>query len=155
MPILLAFGNTITWKSLQASNVSGNDIFDKLFRKGQWYVRSNRKALVPGERLLFYQKRLGFRGCGRLIEVSGVTSEDTGQLNSLGINWFTIRLALADCHEFKHPIALKPLVQDLDFVSNKKFWGQSVQNTPRVISLSDYDKILNAIRPKGASRKSQ
>jgi len=54
---------------------------------------------------------------------------------------FKQRLALEDVVIFKEAIPLAPLVDRLEFVSNKKYWGTALKTSPRYISVEDYVTI--------------
>jgi hypothetical protein len=92
-------------------------------------------------KILFYQAGTGFRGTATLREVAKTRPADW-DFPGYGFRLFPIKLLLDDIETFLEPIDMKPLVQDLGFVTNKRRWGHAVQMTPRLIPQFDLQIIL-------------
>ena len=47
---------------------------------------------------------------------------------------------LNDIHFFEKPVYIKPIIQRLHFITNKKYWGSSLQNG--IVRINDHDKKI-------------
>ena len=93
---------------------------------------------------MFYEAASGIRGYAEIETVSDATALDQESLLQFGLYHLAVKLSLTGMVVFPKPIELGPLVERLDFVSNKRFWGHSLRATPRTISKKDFDTILAA-----------
>lgn len=129
-------------------NVSGkvpaSTIFDTLTKKHVWYVIRRPAKLVAGTNVLFYQSAVGIRGYATLVQIVENNASDMSWMRNLGLYQLRFRLDIADVVKFETPVPLGPMVNELEFVANKKFWGHSVRGTPRIISLTDFNRIVSA-----------
>jgi len=119
--------------------ISADRIFEGLFKLRRWYA--TRSGVSVGTRLLFYQGGVGFKGCA---VVDTVTEVATSQLFGTPIFLkFSRCLSLSACRAFDKPLAVGDLVNKLDFIKNKTYWGHSFRSTPRKISKKDYITIMD------------
>jgi hypothetical protein len=135
--LLIAFGG------LEFSNagITADRLYESLISRGVWLTSRVPTSVQTGTDLLFYQSRRGFRGTATLAEVSQTMYSDW-QLPGDAFRLFPIKLMLTNVHTFAKPLEMKPLANALSFVPNKKYWGQAVQNTPRIIPLHDFKLIV-------------
>ncbi len=138
--VLLAFSGSST----NSGNVPSGRIFDSLIGRAVWYVPRRSKDLVPESRVVFYEAKAGVRGYATIADVSDATPSDQGTLVQFGLYHLAIKLSLANIVVFSKAVHLGPLVHQLDFVSNKKYWGHSLRTTPRTISSGDFEKIVDS-----------
>jgi hypothetical protein len=142
--VLLAFGPS----SNSLGRVSGEQIFGQLFQSSKWYVRRKSRFLTPGCTLVFYETRIGVRGHAELVDVSTISRDDERHIRELGLRGFRFSLTLAREEVFRHAVDLKPIAEELSFVTNKNAWGQAVRFTPRLIPTTDFLKICSIAEPK-------
>jgi hypothetical protein len=133
---LLTFGNG-------SSGVPADRIFRELIARDVWYFPKIAADLVQDSLLLFYQSGLGARGTASLVGVELTSEMDAPVLAELGLTGMKMRAKIRDAHEFVRPVALPPLVPELQFVGNKVHWGLYLRNTPRRIPIADYNLILS------------
>jgi hypothetical protein len=120
--------------------IKAEEVFDGLFPNDTWYIGRYLRAITPGTKLLFYQTRVGVRGAAL---VKDVVDEKTSVLFGRPVFLtFDRRIVLADRREFNPPVNIRPVVENLDFITDKTYWGQSLRSTPRRISKSDYFMII-------------
>lgn len=126
--------------------VSADTIYKNLMDQRIWFISRKPKYLVPGAVVLFYQSAMGVRGNATVAQVYDNSRADFEALENLGLYQLRFKLALSGIQKFEKPIPLGPMVHDLEFVANKKYWGHSVRGTPRQIPAVDFNKILEATR---------
>ena len=133
---IIAFGNVEGPQGI----ISGDTIFRELFAKSRWYTARASQAATPGTRVLFYQNGRGFRGTA-LIE--GAQKRAITTLAGRGLYMtFQQELILQECATFSEPLDIRPIINDLEFIANKRYWGHSFRSTPRRISATDYHAIV-------------
>ncbi len=134
--LLLAFSKGM---SQQGSSVPASTIFDNLLRQKVWYLHRRSQYLIAGKTtVLFYQSGEGVRGFAKVVSVDDITNADRDALQRYGLSHLSIRLELDDVEVFRKSVQIAPLVNRLDFVANKKYWGHSVRTTPRTINDRDF-----------------
>lgn len=141
-PFLLAFSNSST----NLGVVTATQIYDELMKMSVWYVPRKSKLFVERAPAVFYQSAVGVRGFAILSGVKDVSGLDRGILQRYGLDYLSVKLTLTEITTFDEPVKLAPIVESLSFVSNKKHWGQSVRQTPRIISVADFDTIISCSR---------
>lgn len=134
---LVTFSNGVG----SAGPIPAGQIFSELINLGRWYL-PRRSSIAGGATILFYQAGVGIRGEATVLNVLEATQNDRDYLKKYGLFHLTVRLALGQQHVFEEPVSLAPLVNDLAFVTNKKYWGHSLRFTPRVITEADYNLIV-------------
>ena len=123
--------------------VSATRIFDDLSRRNVWYTTRRAKGLNSGCTLIFYQAGLGITGYATVVEVSDNDRIDNEVLQNFGLYHLRFKIRLSNVIRFSVAVKLGPIVSDLDFITNKKYWGHSLRATPRSISAADFQKILD------------
>jgi len=110
-----------------------------LFANNAWYTTRSSRIIAPGTKILFYKSRSGF--CASAIVVSIALDKTTRILGEQVFGAFACRLELDGCRIFAAPVDVRTIVDALDFVTNKKYWGQAFRTTPRQISERDFTLI--------------
>lgn len=138
--ILIAFGD------LQSSHglVQASRVKRMLFDQKIWFVPKNNKSMIAGAKILFYQRSMGAIATADLIGVGRPSKEDAGALYQLGLSHFEVKLDIANVDEFLEPVSFRPLVEQLGFLTNKKYWGTSLRFASRSIPTPDLEIILKA-----------
>jgi predicted RNA-binding protein len=134
-----AFGDLAT----NGHKVAAAKVFEILVSRDRWYLSNRPQALGRGAHLLLYQNGKGVRAFATVEDLLEGTSEDFPLPHSLR-ELFTTTVVLAKTVEFDPPINLRPLVDQLRFITNKKYWGQSLRLSPREIPRLDLETILKA-----------
>ena len=131
---------------------TGRSILSRRLSEGVWPLNSrtsHQLDLAANDRVLFYVAQKGDSERGHIIAKGQIAG---GRVRSRRIDstpsWlgFAPRslfdVLIADIAFLEHSIPLKPLVQRLAFVKNKKRWGTALQGGVRRIELVDYNIIL-------------
>jgi hypothetical protein len=135
---VLAFNDS----QVRERKIPAGEIFSTLMERRLWYCRRS-NVVTPGTTVLFYQSRVGFRGFAKIGAVGELRVQDRELLRSLGLPFLTVYLSLSEVTIFATPVSMQPLVDQLDFVTNKKRWGHSVRFTPRQMSSKDFKVLVN------------
>jgi hypothetical protein len=139
---LIAFGDIAGL----STRIPGDVVFARLFDAGLWYTARRSRILTPGGRVLFYQNRVGFRGHAAIEKIADDAHDAPfGHDHFLSLSQ---RLSLVETTRFATPLDPRPMVDSLDFISNKTHWGHSFRNTPRKISKKDYLAVLRSATGK-------
>jgi hypothetical protein len=97
---------------------------------------------MPGSYVLCYQNGAGFRGHAAIGEIADDAPDAPfGKDSFLS---FSQRLSLVETKRFSVPLDPRPMVDALDFISNKRYWGHAFRTTPRKISKKDYLAVLRS-----------
>jgi hypothetical protein len=140
---LIAFGDI----EGASTKIPADVVFARLFDAGLWYTTRYSRVLTLGGRVLFYQNGTGFRGHAVIGEIADDAKDAPfGQDHFLS---FSQRLSLVETTRFPVPVDPRPIVDALDFITNKTYWGHAFRTTPRMILKKDYLAIL-----RNAARKS-
>jgi hypothetical protein len=136
--VILVFGN------LQADGqvIKADNIYRTLETSRAWYLPRGSGALKRTTRFLFYQNGSGLRGVATLKRLDPIDSTDRINMKTLGIEYFRVKLIFDSWRTFATPISLRPLVGELEFISNKKYWGHSLRGGPRPIGEGDFNVIM-------------
>lgn len=136
---------------LTAGNVtlSADDVFDLLFDARRWYLPRTHRATTVASLMIFYQNGRGARGSAKVARQRELG--DRFLLPSVFRSQFTVSLVLQDCVRFESAVSLKELIDQLDFITDKRYWGQSLRSSPRPISLKDFKTILTAASKRDTS----
>jgi hypothetical protein len=134
-----AFGDVIAEHTV----IRADAILDSLLTEGCWYMMKVTSAVQPGTKFLLYQNRVGFRAS---VVVNEIVAEVRRTLLRAPLTFaFSHRLTLREINKFAKPLALAPLVHELEFVTNKRYWGTALRTSPRAIPESDYNKIMKRV----------
>lgn len=109
--------------------------------------------MKPGDIVLMYVRSevLGkeinpsaFMGSYEVLE----TFEDTNPIftppSQMGAEVFPYRFKLQSIEIFEKPVEIKPLIQNLSFITNKTMWSGHFRQAMRQIPEEDYRKILQS-----------
>jgi hypothetical protein len=134
---LLAFGPAAT----ATRTIPASEIAEQLLGTSLWFISRPSKRIAPGMLLLFYQAGHGVIAESRLASVKPVTLTDIAKLNQLGLSYMQYRLDVTAVRFYCEAVRIGPLVDSLDFISNKRYWGHSLRLTPKSISTADASLI--------------
>jgi hypothetical protein len=142
--VLVAFSNGTSHNG----PVPASKIFDDLRSEGFWYLPRGSRYLVPNEStVVFYQSGAGVRGHARVVSVEDASEAEQSSVRTrFGLPQIAIKLGLDHVEVFRSPVPIGPLVNDLQFVRNKKYWGHSVRTSPRTINDHDFSVLKAAAR---------
>ncbi len=138
--VLLAFSNSRN----AAGVVPAGRIFEELMQNSIWYAPRRSRDLVQGATVLFYQAGSGARGHAQIVTVADATATEQPRLHNYGLYHLSVKLHLTDIVLFARPVTLAPIVSQLEFVANKRYWGHSLRSTPRSITFADFRTIVAA-----------
>lgn len=141
MAIWIASGNRENWEVVKKHNIWGVPKRSKglhsRVKKGDTiliYARSE-----THEREVFPSVIMGEYKVNELFE-------DTSPLFTappqMGEEVFPYRFRLKPVKIFKEPVEIKPLIQELGFVTNKTMWSGHFRQAMREIPEEDYQKIV-------------
>lgn len=108
--------------------------FKERIKNRKWPIfakTQNRDKIDPGHKVVFYKagRINGQRFLGTATVISGVTRED-GRIDAF--------VELGDIMIWKKPVQMREILDNLDFVRDKKNWGLYVQGGARQISEKDF-----------------
>ena len=135
--LILAFANSVTAHGVKRAE----DIFTDLMSSHVWFLSRRPKALKPQSMLLFYQSGLGLRGYARATHLGDASPADRARLAQYGLGHLSIRIDLEDVVIFNTPLNLRPLVNQLGFITNKTYWGHNLR-VPARISDDDFALLI-------------
>lgn len=143
----------IRWLAIANRENSDIMIKKKVWGVARRYVKQISKA-KPGDILLVYvgqqvidkDKILppAITGC---FEITSEVYEDTARIFTvppkLGEELFPLRIKLKSLKIFKEPVAFKPLIPKLQFITNKTQWSGHIRGQAmRTIPEEDYQLIM-------------
>ena len=148
--LLIAFGDM----SLPDGRaVSAGTIFRDLMSRGYWLSPRVPTGTFLDSHALFYQSGSGFRSVARITSIQSTTAAEGNIWGSHVASFFRWTIKLVDIEVFEEPLDIRPLIERLGFVVNKRYWGHSLRNTPRRISREDLSLILKQGAPRGTGRR--
>lgn len=114
------------------------------FAKG---MRSSVEKLKEGDRFAFYSPKSGFNE-GKVVQAFTALGRITGAM-AYEKQWAdTGFVAWVKDAEFEDisPVPVKPLLEDLSFVANPRYWGMAFRRGQFEISAKDFELIAQAMR---------
>ncbi len=129
--------------SCASGPVSASTVLQSLFDRSMWFFSARSRYLVPNTPLLFYETRRGITAIGRVGTVENVGQGDTAFLNSWGISNYKIKISLKKTRVLPAVISMLPIIDQLDFIRNKRYWASYLQRSPVRITQHDYDLIVS------------
>ena len=139
--------------------MQARQIYDELMKLAGWGIGQRtpyRKDLKNGSRIVFYQAgKGGQRFIGTATMASELRPMSTGRADerrAVGIEPAKYDLDLADVDSWKEPKRVSDMVQHLEFISNKDYYGVHFQGGVKRISEADYYTILEFKSPKGTAK---
>jgi hypothetical protein len=134
-------------------------IYDELMKLAGWGIGQRtpyRKDLRGGSRIVFYQAGKGgqrFIGTATMAsELRPMSAERAVQRRAVGIEPAKYDLDLTDIDIWKESKPVVDMVQRLEFISNKDYYGVHFQGGVKRISEADYYTIIEFKPPKGTAR---
>jgi hypothetical protein len=134
--ILLSFGEGLC----ESGRVPAARIFEELTKAKIWYTVRGSPTMLVNAVALFYQAEAGVRGYATVRGIAAVNPQDQRWLAAFGLRHLRVKLLLESVVVFRQPVALGPIVQKLNFVANKTYWGRalaadvSIGKTQRVVA---------------------
>jgi hypothetical protein len=111
-----------------------------------WRETPYQRDYRAGDRVLFYLARSGQSQFAGMAELAGdpesTTREETRMADSLGLLGYDRKLRLRNIQRFRDGVGIRPLVAELTFIKNKKWWGHSFRQSAIRIPKEDFDRIL-------------
>jgi len=134
-------------------------IYEELMKLAGWGIGERtpcRKDLMKRSRIVFYQAGKGgqrFIGTATMAsELRPMTSDRAEERRAVGIEPAKYDLDLADIDIWKEPKPVSDMVQRLEFISNKDYYGVHFQGGVKRISEEDYYTIIEFKPPKGTAK---
>lgn len=131
--------------------IQAEDIAERLISKGVWIFREGTpllRYLNIGDKVLIYLCGHGRRYFHSVIEIKGnltpFDKKNRTMAEELGIVWMTLYTEISIVKKFAEPIHIKPLIQLLHFILDKKNYGLNLRLPIIHIQEEDYMKIINA-----------
>ena len=129
--------------------IPAREIYETLARRGVWLIwraTPYQRDYRAGDRVLFYLARSGqcqFAGTAELAgEPEPTTRGETDMADSLGLIGYDRKLILRNAQRFREGIPIRPLIAELTFIKNKRWWGHSFRQSAIRIPKEDFDRIL-------------
>jgi hypothetical protein len=138
--LLLVFGDL----DFGRGRLIGAEILKTLLKQRTWLVPRIPERLSLPIDAIFYQSAKGFMASARVVGMHRTTEDN--EMN-LPASMFPVTLELKKVDIFAKPVEVKPLINGLTFISNKKHWGHSFRHSPRMILRTDYNLVLGSHLP--------
>jgi hypothetical protein len=138
------------------AHASAEDIADTLLAAGCWLygpTAPHVRRLQGGDKVLVYLAGASRRYfCASFMLSGPVESKKpclSGTVGDLLTRTFSASSPITGVRRWVTPVHIKPLIQDLQFITDKKNWGLHFRQSVRVIGEEDHDRICregNAVR---------
>lgn len=139
-------------------SVSATHIADVLLSQEFWAFSPHtpvQSKLKPQDRILIYlagPSRRHFVAEALLAShVFDANESHKDVLGSLGITYFSKIVALKQIRRFDSPIPIAPLVHDLHFIRNKRYYGHHLRHAIIRIPERDFDLIVSKTKASCSS----
>ena len=145
----------------QGSNgrMQARQIYDELMKLTGWGIGKRtpyRKDLRSGSRIVFYQAGKGgqrFVGTATMAsELRPMSADRATERRAVGIEPARYDLDLSEIDAWAEPKPVVDMVQRLEFISNKDYYGVHFQGGVKRISEVDYYTIIEFKPPKGTAK---
>lgn len=130
------------------AHVNAEDIADTLLAAGCWLygpTAPHVRRLQAGDKVLAYLAGAGRRYFCASFVLSGPVESKLprlfGTVGDLLTRTFSASSPITGVRRWATPVHIKPLIQDLQFITDKKNWGLHFRQSVRVIGEEDYDRI--------------
>jgi len=130
------------------AHVNAEDIADTLLAAGCWLygpTAPHVRRLQAGDNVLVYLAGAGRRYFCASFVLSGPVESKLprlfGTVGDLLTRTFSASSPITGVRRWATPVHIKPLIQDLQFITDKKNWGLHFRQSVRVIGEEDYDRI--------------
>ena len=127
---------TVNNISSKDSLMLAEDIVKGLLQQKVWFFSSItplHSKLKKGDKVLVYLCGKNRRYFGAKLNIDGEIAnishnpELTKTKHSLGLDWFDLYIQLDNIKYFNNKIFIKPLIQELTFIKNKKNYGLNLR----------------------------
>ena len=139
--------------------MQARQIYDELMQFAGWGIGQRtpyRKDLMKGSRIVFYQAGKGgqrFIGTATMAsELRSMTADRATERRAVGIEPAKYDLDLTDIDIWKDTKPVSDMVQHLEFISNKDYYGVHFQGGVKRISEADFYTIIEFKPPKGTAK---
>lgn len=130
-----------------------SEIWKTLSERETWYftpAAPHRHRIETGDRFLFYlgSKQGGGQFVGHGLASSGVeplTTADKVFLDSWGIRIFSSRLSFEFVRPLQSGVSIKPLVEDLEFIKDKRNYGLHLRLGVIKVNEKDFNFVLSQV----------
>ena len=137
--LLICYGDIV---ADDGTRIAGRTILESLVGRGYWLAMRMPKGWAPGIPVLLYQSQQGFTASATLKDVEQSRAADW-RLPGEPLFWrFPFKIILDKVRFFKEPVAARPILQKLWFVTNKAHWGHAFRTSPRLIPKADATFIM-------------
>lgn len=127
------------------------DIAKRLLENHVWLFSDRAphvQRMTAGDKVLVYLAGPGervFIATAVLAEPMREASErEKHYLKDLGLTWFTRAVTIKDVRWFDNAVEIAPLVPDLAFIGNKKYYGHYLRQAVAKIPGEDYERVVAA-----------
>jgi hypothetical protein len=113
-------------------------VFQERINEKKWPIyrkTQNRNKLKVGDKIIFYKAGMGGK------KFIGKATISRG-LKPHGVDF---SLDLSDVDIWKKPVSVASVLNNLEFIKDKTFWGRYFQGGVRSLSDSDYSAILSEV----------
>lgn len=133
--------------------VPARQIYDALVDRGLWLIWREtpyQREYQEGDRVLFYLARSGkcnIVGAAELVDGPEPADQEEMQAgDKLGLIGYDRKLRLRKVQRFPEGVQIRPLIPELTFIKNKKWWGHSFRQSAIRIPKEDFDRIIARAR---------
>lgn len=139
---------------LEDKKVTAVDIKDILLSYGFWAFTERaplQTRLCVGDEILIYLAGLGRREFVAIATIASTVepllpeSKESHILLNLGMKFLRNKIGLKDIYPLAHTVKIAPLVKELQFIVNKKYYGLHLRHPIVRIFEDDYRLILSNV----------
>ena len=129
--------------------VKAREIADTLLEHGIWLIWKRtpyQNDYQPGDRILIYLARSGKCEFIAVAELASgpeqATRNDLDLADSLGLIGYDRKMRLRNIQHFEVGKPIRPLVEKLRFIKNKRWWGHHFRQSAMRIPEVDFERIV-------------
>jgi predicted RNA-binding protein len=136
--------------------MSSEEIVDKLLNKKCWLfndkhpITSRVKKLKQNDKVLLYMAGIHKKSFVASFTLDGESRniEEVIGLDDKFYGFFRFVIPIKDIKTFVPPISINAIINDLDFINNKEYWGLFFRQSMKAFSENDYLTIINSSQKK-------
>lgn len=139
----------------------GEDIAKVLAGRGMWLASRFtpfRRLYKAGDHVLLYVAGRGARYFIGDAEIGGhiedANAEDIATAEALGLDGFREKIPLSKAAIWKESVPIKPLVEKLSFIKDKRNYGLHLRQAATRINREDYDRLMQHADPAATQEAS-
>jgi predicted RNA-binding protein len=129
--------------------IRAKEICESLLRRRIWLIWREtpyQRDYRVGDRVLFYLARSGkcnFVGLAELdSEPEPATTEEIDMGEALGLIGYDRKVRLRNIRLFSESIPIRPLIEELTFIKDKRWWGHWFRQSAMRIPQKDFERVL-------------